>query len=125
MSLESPEPMSPVQELAKPKGLDAKLWDAATPEERQVLAKIARQRARLQAKAAAQAQARTLHKVQGEQQVLADDPLPVRLVSFVRLHPVATAAAGAMLLLLGPRKLIRWGSVAIPWVVKFQQQRSR
>ena len=125
MSLESPELQSTQLEPTKPKALDAKLWDAATPEQKQVLARIARQRGRVKAKAAAQAQAHALHEARSAQHVLADDPLPVRLLSFVRLHPVATAAAGALLMVLGPRKLMRWGGVAIPWIVKFQQQRNR
>ncbi|RGE47096.1 hypothetical protein DZC30_01510 [Comamonas testosteroni] len=125
MSLEASERRSLDQELPQPKGLDVKLWEAATPEQKQVLAKIARQRDRLKAKNAAQAQAQALRQTKGEQQVLADDPLPLRLMAFVRLHPVATAAAGALLMVLGPRKLMRWGGVAIPWIVKFQQQRNR
>lgn len=124
MSLASPEQQSPELELPRPKGLDPLLWEEATPEQKQVLDRIARQRGRLKARAVAQAQAKALRQTQGASRVLADDSLPERLLSFVRLHPVATAAAGGLLMVLGPRKLIRWSTVAIPWIVKFQQRRN-
>lgn len=120
----SPELLSADLELSKPKGLDLDLWEDATPEQKQVLGKITRQRARLKARASAQAQTQALREVQSADHVLPDAPLPERLLSFVRLHPVATAAAGALLLVIGPRKLIRWGGVALPWIVKFQQRRN-
>jgi hypothetical protein len=49
--------------------------------------------ARVKARAAAKAQALALRSTQPAH-VDADAPLPERLLSFVRLHPLATAAAG-------------------------------
>ena len=114
----APEPVRPI-------GMSEALWDDATPDQRLLLARITKQRMRLRATASAQAQAHALRKVQSADHVVADAPLPERLLSFVRLHPFATAAAGALLLALGPRKLIRWGSVALPWAIKLQQRRAR
>lgn len=116
----SPELQS-AAELAKPHGLDTALWDAASPEQKLVLSRISRQRARIKARASAKAQALALRQTQPEQ-VNAEASLQERLLTFVRLHPVATAAAGALLMVVGPRKLIRWGSVAWPWVMKLQQR---
>ena len=114
----APEPVRPI-------GMSEALWDDATPDQRLLLARITKQRMRLRATASAQAQAHALRKVQSADHVVADAPLPERLLSFFRLHPFATAAAGALLLALGPRKLIRWGSVALPWAIKLQQRRAR
>nr|WP_279090569.1 hypothetical protein [Comamonas thiooxydans] len=115
----SPDSRSTELEPVKPAGMDARLWDEATAEQKLVLSRIAKQRARIKARAAAKALA--LRSTQPAH-VDADAPLPERLLSFVRLHPLATAAAGGLLMVLGPRKLIRWGSAALPWILKLQQR---
>ena len=117
----SPDLQSTELEPVKPAGMDARLWDEATAEQKLVLSRIAKQRARVKARAAAKAQAQALRSMQPAH-VDADAPLPERLLSFVRLHPLATAAAGGLLMVLGPRKLIRWGSAALPWILKLQQR---
>lgn len=117
----SPDSRSTELEPVKPAGMDARLWDEATAEQKLVLSRIAKQRARVKARAAAKAQAQALRSMQPAH-VDADAPLPERLLSFVRLHPLATAAAGGLLMVLGPRKLIRWGSAALPWILKLQQR---
>lgn len=114
-----------VAEPVRPIGMSETLWDEATLDQRVVLARITKQRNRIKAGAAAQEQAHALRIQQGADHVVADALLPERLMSFVRLHPYATAAAGAALLALGPRKLMRWGSVAMPWIIKLQQRRAR
>ena len=116
----SPE-LKPAESPVKPVELDAALWDEASPEQKLLLSRISRQRARIKARASAKAQALALRQTQPAQ-VDGEASLPERLVSFVRLHPIATAAAGALLMVVGPRKLIRWGSVALPWVMKLQQR---
>lgn len=108
-------------EPAKPAGMDALLWNEATAEQKLVLLRIAKQRARIKARAAAKAQTLALRRSEAPH-VDADAPLPERLLSFVRLHPLATAAAGGLLMVLGPGKLIRWGSAALPWILKLQQR---
>ena len=115
----SPDSRAAELEPVKPAGMDARLWDEATAEQKLVLSRIAKQRARIKARAAAKALA--LRSTQPAH-VDADAPLPERLLSFVRLHPLATAAAGGLLMVLGPRKLIRWGSAALPWILKLQQR---
>lgn len=116
----SPE-LPSVDSPVKPVGLDATLWDDASAEQKLVLSRISRQRTRIKARASAKAQAVALRQTQPAH-VDAEASLPERLVSFVRLHPIATAAAGALLMVVGPRKLIRWGSVVMPWVMKLQQR---
>ena len=92
----SPE-LKPAESPVKPVGLDAALWDDASPEQKLVLTRISRQRARIKARASAKAQAAALRHTQPAQ-VDGEASLPERLVSFVRLHPIATAAAGALLM---------------------------
>lgn len=115
----SKEPVQP----SRPLGLSEVLWNGASTEQQAVLSRIHRQRQRVSARAAAKKQARELMKTaNGEERVQANAPLPERLLTFVRLHPVATGAAGVVLAVLGPRKLIRWGSVVLPWILKLQQR---
>ncbi|AIJ46845.1 hypothetical protein SR914_21570 [Comamonas testosteroni] len=121
MNSVSPDSRSAELEPAKPAGMDALLWNEATAEQKLVLLRIAKQRARIKARAAAKAQTLALRRT-ATPHVDADAPLPERLLSFVRLHPLATAAAGGLLMVLGPGKLIRWGSAALPWILKLQQR---
>lgn len=121
MNSTSPDLSSAESEPLMPLGMDELLWSSATAEQKLVLARIAKQRARIKARTAAKAQALALRKTVASQ-VDADAPLPERLMAFVRLHPVATAAAGGLLMVLGPSKLIRWGSAALPWILKLQQR---
>jgi hypothetical protein len=121
MNSVSPDSRSAELEPAKPAGMDALLWNEATAEQKLVLLRIAKQRARIKARAAAKAQTLALRRT-ATPHVDADAPLPERLLSFVRLHPLATAAAGGLLMVLGPGKLIRWGSAALPWILKLRQR---
>lgn len=121
MNSVSPDSRSAELEPAKPAGMDALLWNEANAEQKLVLLRIAKQRARIKARAAAKAQTLALRRT-ATPHVDADAPLPERLLSFVRLHPLATAAAGGLLMVLGPGKLIRWGSAALPWILKLQQR---
>jgi len=50
-----------------------------------------------------------------------DAPLAERLMVFARLHPVATAGVAGLALLLGPRKLWRYGALALPWINKLRR----
>lgn len=106
-----------------PTGLNAPLWHQATPEQQHLLQRIAMQRERLKARAAAVAQARALR--QSAAQVHAEAPLAERLTTFARLHPVALGVAAAAAVAVGPRKLARLGSVAMPWVLRWLQQQRR
>ncbi len=104
----------------KPSGLNAPLWSEATPEQQQALRRIALQRDRLKARAAAAAQARALRR--SATQVRADAPLVDRVATFARLHPVALGVAAAAAMVVGPRKLVRVGSALMPWVLRWLQQ---
>lgn len=94
-------------------------WQRATAQERVVLRRIAAQRDRLAASRQAQQQAKTLRSERTE--VSAEAPLPERLTTFARLHPVATAAVAAVALCIGPRKLLRYGITLVPLVAKFRR----
>lgn len=106
-----------------PTGLNAPLWQQATPEQQRLLQRIAMQRERLKARSAAAAQARALRR--NAAQVRADAPLVERITTFARLHPVALGVAAAAAVAVGPRKLMRLGSVAMPWVLRLLQQQRR
>lgn len=94
-------------------------WRTASPQERAVLQRIAAQRERLKAAKSARVQAQTLRAQQ--QFVPADAPLMERVSTFVRLHPVASAAVAGVALMVGPRKLLRVASPLIPMLLKLRR----
>lgn len=94
-------------------------WLSANAPERAVLQRIAMQRDRLAG--AQQAQAQAQHLRTQPEAVPADAPLAQRLLVFVKLHPVATAAVAGLALMIGPRKLLRYGSMALPLLAKFKR----
>lgn len=94
-------------------------WLTAGTQERAVMRRIAMQRDRLAATKQAQLQAKALRAQVTE--VPADAPLSERLVIFAKLHPVATAAVVGLALMIGPRKLLRWGTVALPIISKLKR----
>ena len=111
---ESPLVISAVSALEK----DVR-WQQASEAQREVLMRIATQRDRMAA-------ARRVNlQTQGMQKPLmavpADAPLPERLAAFAKLHPVATAAVAGIAIMIGPRKLIRYGGLAWPLINKFKR----
>jgi len=95
-------------------------WLSATAAERAVLKRIAAQRDRLcSAKKTQQVHSNTLRAPAST--VPAEAPFAQRLAVFVKLHPVATASVAGLALLLGPRKLIRFSSIAIPLISKLKR----
>lgn len=62
MNSVSPDSRSAELEPAKPAGMDALLWNEATAEQKLVLLRIAKQRARIKARAAAKAQTLALRR---------------------------------------------------------------
>lgn len=111
---ESPLVISAVSALEK----DMR-WQQASEAQREVLVRIAKQRDRLAA--ARQAHLQTQALQQPLTAVPADAPLPERLAAFARLHPVATAAVAGAAIMIGPRKLIRYGGLAWPLISKFKR----
>ena len=94
-------------------------WVTASVPERKVLKRIAMQRDRLAAAQQAKAQTQSLDTQPGS--VPADAPLAERVAVFVKLHPMASAAVAAVALMLGPRKLIRYGAMALPLWAKLKR----
>ena len=94
-------------------------WLQASDDERIVLKRIAMQRDRWVAAKHAQQQTKAL-RAQADT-VPADAPLVERLVVFAKLHPVATAVVAGLALMLGPRKLMRYGGLALPLLGKFKR----
>lgn len=94
-------------------------WLAASEDERAVLKRIAMQRDRMAAANQAKAQAKSL-RAQVDA-VPADAPLIERLAVFAKLHPVATAAVAGVALMIGPRKLLRYGGIAVPLLAKLKR----
>lgn len=94
-------------------------WRTASEQERVVLQRIAMQRDRMAAAQQAKAQAKSL-RMQSDS-VPANAPLTERLFVFAKLHPVATAAVAGLALMIGPRKLLRYGSIALPLLAKFKR----
>jgi hypothetical protein len=92
----------------------------ATPAQREVLKRIDAQRERLHARRLALQQARALKDSTGSH-VDAGAPLPVRLITFAKLHPVAVAAALGLALAAGPGKLIRLAGVVLPIVMRMRR----
>lgn len=107
--------------LPQPTGLNAALWATSTVEQQKVMQRIAQQRERLKARSAAVAQARALSRA--VTQVQPDAPLLERVTTFARLHPVAVAVAAAAALMVGPRKLLRFGTTVMPLILRWQQRR--
>ena len=111
--------------IAQSSTITAAQWNKATEPQRKVLENIEKQRTRIKARALAREQAQTVRKqeVANLTGVRADAPLVERLMTFVRLHPVAVAVAGAATLALGPRRLIRVGGILLPLILRMRQNR--
>lgn len=103
---------------------------AATPQptaaQQTVLDRIAAQRQRIAAQ-----QARERYVLTGDEtssgaagaRIDAAAPLAQRVLTFARLHPVATSVGLAVAVWMGPRKLLRVASVVLPLWSKFSRKR--
>lgn len=103
---------------------------AATPQptaaQQTVLDRIAAQRQRIAAQ-----QARERYVLTGDEtssgaagaRIDAAAPLAQRVLTFARLHPVATSVGLAAAVWMGPRKLLRVASVVLPLWSKFSRKR--
>ncbi|QIL83819.1 hypothetical protein G7047_10435 [Diaphorobacter sp. HDW4A] len=94
----------------------------ASPEQLAVLKRIDAQRDRIHARQLAMQQARAL-KASNADRVDAEAPLPVRLLAFAKLHPVAVAVAVGAALIAGPAKLMRIGGIVLPIVMKMRSSK--
>ncbi|MET1116853.1 MAG: hypothetical protein ABWY08_18125 [Comamonas sp.] len=101
--------------------VDAAVADvSASDAQRAVLERIAAQRERIAARRSARAQSLALRSSHVTTVPTAGS-LAERAIAFARLHPVAVAAAAALALMLGPRRVIRWTAVALPLLAKFRR----
>lgn len=91
-----------------------------TPEQQAVLERIAAQRERLRTARAQRRQAWTAAMARGER-VDPQAPLAARLWAFARLHPVFCALMLGGAALAGPARLVRWASLALPWVARWRR----
>ena len=97
------------------------LLEHASPETLEVLSRIKNQRERLNGRRLAQQQALALQRQNAAGNELAYGSVLDRLIGFGRQHPVACVAALGLGLLLGPRKLIRVATMAMPIVMKLRR----
>ena len=99
------------------------LLEDASPQEREVLERIRSQRERLYGRRLAREQALAL-KAQGDaHDAMAHGSLVERAISFGRAHPMVCIGAVGIGLLVGPRKLIRMATLAMPLVMKIAAKR--
>jgi len=92
---------------------------APSAEQQKILERIAQQRERIHARSAAYRQVVALREE--NQAVDPDAPLPVRLLAFARMHPMAVAAAAAVAMVAGPSRLVRWAGVVMPLVSRLRR----
>ena len=93
---------------------------SVSDDQRAVLERIAAQRERIAARRNARAQALALRS--SHSPVMPNTgPLAERAVAFARLHPMAVAIAAGAALMLGPRRVIRWATLALPVIAKFRR----
>lgn len=96
------------------------LVSAATPEQQQLLDRIAAQRERLRARRTARAQSLALALAPSGNSSL-DESFALRAVGFARQHPIAVAVMAGVALVAGPRRLVRWGGVVLPLLMRFRR----
>ena len=92
----------------------------ATPQQQRVVERIAVQRKRLRARRAARAQSLALAERNPGAGAL-DESFALRAAGFAREHPVAVAAMAGIALLAGPRRLVRWGGVLLPMLMRLRR----
>ena len=86
--------------------------------QQQVLDRITAQRERLRTRRALRQEARA--RADNGQMPGADAPLVQRLAWFTREHPAAVAAVAGAAVLAGPRRLVRWAGVVLPFVMRLR-----
>ena len=92
----------------------------ATPEQQRVVERIAMQRERLRARRAARAQ--SLAPAERNPGIGAiDESFALRAAGFAREHPIAVAAMAGVALLAGPRRLVRWGGILLPMLMRLRR----
>lgn len=106
------------------KDAELQLLQVTDPEARDVLQRIQTQRERIDGRRLARQQAMALRRDSGVAHAaspLGQGTLVERLVVFGREHPVVCAGLVGIGLLVGPRKLIRMATIAMPIVMKLRR----
>ena len=104
---------------------------AVTPAQQRVLERIAVQRERFRARHAARRQAPTPMQgantgvesgaSSGASLYPPDASFAERLALFARAHPAfAGAVAAALVAAAGPRRVLRWATIALPWILRLR-----
>lgn len=103
--------------------MKTKFDEPTPPTKEELLERIEAQRVRLRERKVRRAQvvAQT-HEANRVAGLGPDAPLASRVAVFARLHPVACAVAAAAAVVVGPRKLIRWAGVALPFIMKMRSR---
>ena len=109
-----------LQEQARAEAREQALLDDASPEARVALLRIQKQRERLHGRAMAQAQIQSWRHSDPDY-AMSHGSLVERLIGFGRQHPVVCAGLLGVGLLIGPRKLMRVATIALPWVLKLRR----
>lgn len=94
-----------------------------TAAQQRVLDRIAAQRQRIAARQAQRWSARTAPPPQASSlggPPLFDGLLVQRWAFFAQQHPVAVAAVVGSALLAGPKRLVRWAGILLPFVVRLR-----
>ena len=118
----APATNKPTAEALAKKAAKVKFaFEHATLPQQRVLLRIEAQRERLHARKVALKQAQALRASANADRVDADAPLPIRLLTFAKLHPVAVAAAVGVALAAGPGKLLRVAGIVLPIVMRMRR----
>ena len=91
----------------------------ATPAQQKILHRIAAQRGTDSGPPTGLAQANSAAEAGAAG--IGDDSLVLRCVAFAKQHPAAVVALAGAAMALGPSRLVRWASVALPWILRFRR----
>lgn len=91
-----------------------------TPAQQQILSRIAAQRERVRARRVAFLQAENANP--GARSTGGDeDSIVLRAAAFAKQHPAAVVALAGAAMALGPSRLLRWATVALPWIMRLRR----
>ncbi len=103
------------------KNIDQALLQDADPKAREVLARIEGQRERIHGAKLAYQQALALRQGAGPEYAMSHGSLLDRVIGFGRQHPIVCVGLVGLGLFMGPRRLMRVATVALPLVMKLRR----
>lgn len=103
-------------------GADRMVYSAADASiaKQRVLSRIAAQRERIRARREAAVNASTAHGAASPSPET-QEPLLLRAVLLAKQHPALVAAAVGVAMMAGPSRLVRWATIALPWVMRLRR----